>query len=90
MFPELREWCQERRLYLVECDLRWGVPNDSTSEDTVAICMEELDKCLQETDGEPFFLNLLGEKYAEFKFAILVLICPYENLKLDLHAYELL
>ncbi len=23
MFPDLRAWCENRRLHLVECDLRW-------------------------------------------------------------------
>ena len=23
VFPDLRVWCEARRLYLVECDLRW-------------------------------------------------------------------
>lgn len=23
VFPDLRAWCESRRLYLVECDLRW-------------------------------------------------------------------
>ena len=23
VFPDLREWCEKRRLHLVECDLRW-------------------------------------------------------------------
>ena len=26
--PALREWCEERLIHLIECDLRWGVPKD--------------------------------------------------------------
>ena len=26
VFPKLREWCYDRNLDLIECDLRWGVP----------------------------------------------------------------
>lgn len=63
VFPELREWCRERMLYLVECDLRWGVPKDSTTSDTIVTCLEELDRCIEENDGEPFFLNMIGERY---------------------------
>ncbi|XP_035668715.1 uncharacterized protein LOC118410916 isoform X3 [Branchiostoma floridae] len=63
VFPELREWCEGRQLHLVECDLRWGVPKDSTSQTTISICLEELDRCLKETDGQPFFLAMLGERY---------------------------
>ncbi|XP_052807899.1 telomerase protein component 1-like [Mya arenaria] len=63
VFPELREWLQTRKLYLVDCDLRWGVPHDATTAETIAICLDELDRCMEGTGGEPFFLNLLGEKY---------------------------
>ncbi|CAH1246787.1 TEP1 [Branchiostoma lanceolatum] len=63
VFPELREWCEGRHLHLVECDLRWGVPKDSTSQTTISICLEELDRCLKETDRQPFFLAMLGERY---------------------------
>ncbi|KAJ7377292.1 hypothetical protein OS493_030104 [Desmophyllum pertusum] len=61
--PELREWCEERSIHLIECDLRWGVPKDSTTEATIRTCLGELDRCSEETDGEPFFLNMLGERY---------------------------
>ncbi|XP_033740692.1 telomerase protein component 1-like isoform X2 [Pecten maximus] len=63
VFPELREWCEERSLYLVECDLRWGVPKDSTTSDTIYTCMEEIDRCHSENEGTPFFINLTGERY---------------------------
>ena len=60
--PELREWCEEKSIQLIECDLRWGVPKDSTTEATIRTCLGELDRCSEETDGEPFFLNMLGER----------------------------
>ncbi|XP_069128766.1 telomerase protein component 1-like isoform X2 [Argopecten irradians] len=63
VFPELREWCEDRSLYLVECDLRWGVPKDSTTSDTIYTCMEEIDRCHSENEGTPFFINLTGERY---------------------------
>jgi hypothetical protein len=31
VFPELREWCEKRKLRLVDIDLRWGV----TEEDAI-------------------------------------------------------
>ena len=31
VFPKLRVWCAERRLFLIEVDLRWGVPRESSS-----------------------------------------------------------
>jgi hypothetical protein len=62
-FPELREWCQKRNLDLIECDLRWGVPADTTSDNTILTCLRELDRCYKDNDGQPFFIGLLGEKY---------------------------
>jgi hypothetical protein len=47
VFPALREWCENHRVSLVECDLRWGVPKDSTSSATIATCMEEIDRWLK-------------------------------------------
>ncbi|XP_067675837.1 TPR repeat-containing protein DDB_G0287407-like [Haliotis asinina] len=63
VFPELREWGSERKIRIIDCDLRWGVPNDSTTAETIAICMEEIDTCHEVNEGEPFFLNLVGERY---------------------------
>ncbi|XP_071113801.1 TPR repeat-containing protein DDB_G0287407-like [Haliotis cracherodii] len=63
VFPELREWGSERKIRIIDCDLRWGVPQDSTTAETIAICMEELDTCHHVNEGEPFFLNLVGERY---------------------------
>lgn len=65
MFPELREWCEERHLQLIECDLRWGVPKDTTTAMTIKTCLSEIDRCKEETNGQPFFLNMLGERYAK-------------------------
>ncbi|KAK7107773.1 telomerase protein component 1-like [Littorina saxatilis] len=62
VFPELREWCHDRKLKLVECDLRWGVPKDATSTQALLTCLEEIDRCY-EANGQPFFLNMLGERY---------------------------
>lgn len=54
---------------LVECDLRWGVPSDSTSDQTIATCLSEIDRCLEDNDGQPFFIGILGEKLVKFKEA---------------------
>ncbi|XP_028414822.1 telomerase protein component 1-like isoform X3 [Dendronephthya gigantea] len=61
VFPDLRLWCEQRKLHLVECDLRWGVPKDSTSEETIRICLEVLDRCHEE-NVLPYFLNLTCER----------------------------
>ena len=73
VFPQLREWCNERNLDLIECDLRWGVPKDSTSDDTILTCLNELDRCYKENDGQPFFIGMLGEKLSFlFNFCIVL------------------
>ena len=32
VFPRLRAWAEPRRIRIVECDLRWGVPKGSKNE----------------------------------------------------------
>ncbi|ESN94094.1 hypothetical protein HELRODRAFT_193832 [Helobdella robusta] len=63
VFHKLRQWCEERKFNLVECDLRWGVPKDSTSTTTITVCLEELDRCIEENDDKPFFICTIGERY---------------------------
>ena len=59
----MREWCIKRNLDLIECDLRWGVPADTTSDNTIWTCLRELNRCYEDNEGQPFFIGLLGEKY---------------------------
>ena len=57
VFPQLREWCEKRRLYLIDIDLRWGVSRaDSTANNTIRVCLERIDEC------RPFFLCFLGQR----------------------------
>jgi WD40 repeat protein len=57
-FPHLRQWCAERRLHLVDVDLRWGVTRQQTDHGrALGICLNEIDTC------RPFFLCLLGNRY---------------------------
>lgn len=60
--PELQEWADEKKVQIIECDLRWGVPKNTTFADTIGIMMNELDRCIEETSGQPFFVCLLGER----------------------------
>ena len=62
MFPEIREWCENRHINLIECDLRWGIPKEATTSETIKTCLEELDRCLEETEGQPFFLGMIGKR----------------------------
>ena len=36
-----------------------GVPKDTTSEETIKICLSEIDRCYEDNVA-PFFLNLAG------------------------------
>lgn len=67
--PALKQWCDQtvassgRSLQVVYCDLRWGVPIDSTSLDTVLACLEEIDRCKADTEQRAFFVSLIGHRY---------------------------
>ncbi|MBQ3331719.1 MAG: DUF4062 domain-containing protein [Ruminococcus sp.] len=57
VFPELSEWCSERRLRLYDIDLRWGVTEDeSQNNNTVEVCLKNIDNC------RPFFLCFIGQR----------------------------
>lgn len=58
VFPRLRQWCGQRRLHLVDIDLRWGVTKeDADNGKAIEICLSEIDGC------RPFFLCILGSRY---------------------------
>lgn len=57
-WPELRRFCRERQVELVEVDLRWGIAEEqSTRKETLKFCLDEIRAC------RPFFIGLLGERY---------------------------
>lgn len=58
VFPELRIWCAERRIKLIDIDLRWGVSEKDATENkrVVDVCLQNIDKC------RPFFLCFLGQR----------------------------
>ncbi|CAF0886903.1 unnamed protein product [Didymodactylos carnosus] len=62
VFPALRENLEPCGIQLIDCDLRWGVPKDSTTEQTILACLEEIDRCFED-NGQPFFIGLISEKY---------------------------
>ena len=62
VFPELREWCNVRGMKFVECDLRWGIPKDTSTGDTILVCLDEIQRCKDENRDLPFFIGLLGER----------------------------
>jgi cell division protein FtsZ len=58
VFPELQDWCEWRKLRLVDIDLRWGVTEqDAThNRNAVKVCLERIDDC------RPFFLCFMGQR----------------------------
>ncbi|CAF1128328.1 unnamed protein product [Adineta ricciae] len=62
VFTALRDEMRPAGIQIIDCDLRWGVPKDSTTEQTILACLEELDRCLEE-NGQPFFIGLISDKY---------------------------
>ncbi|CAF1350468.1 unnamed protein product [Rotaria sordida] len=62
VFTALRDEMGPSGIQIIDCDLRWGVPKDSTTEQTILACLEELDRCLED-NGQPFFIGLISDKY---------------------------
>lgn len=58
VFPELDEWCEERRLRLIDIDLRWGITEKDSMENkrVVEVCLANIDRC------RPLFLCFLGQR----------------------------
>lgn len=58
VFPELHDWCAERRLWLNDVDLRWGITEaDLEKQDAVDICLSAVDS------ARPFFVGFLGQRF---------------------------
>lgn len=58
VFPDLHDWCERRRLRLVDVDLRWGVTEADATENrnVVQTCLKRIDEC------RPFFLCFVGQR----------------------------
>ncbi len=57
VFPKLSEWCERRRLRLVDIDLRWGVTEqDAQNRNVIKVCLDGIDAC------RPFFVCFLGQR----------------------------
>ncbi|MFH1531358.1 MAG: DUF4062 domain-containing protein [Pseudomonadota bacterium] len=59
VFPNLQDWCERRKLRLVDIDLRWGVTEADATRNSgvIQVCLDRIDLC------RPFFLCLLGQRY---------------------------
>jgi hypothetical protein len=58
VFPDLRQWCEQWKLHLVDIDLRWGVTvAEAESGKVIDICLDNID------GSRPFFICMLGNRY---------------------------
>ncbi len=58
IFPQIREYCENRFLQFIPIDLRWGIPEEDSKNGLVlSVCMEEID------NTRPFFIGILGSRY---------------------------
>jgi nephrocystin-3 len=58
VFPELRRRCRERKVELIDVDLRWGITEEEAQQGKVLpICLAEIDR------ARPYFMGLIGERY---------------------------
>lgn len=58
VFPDLREFCMERQVNLIEVDLRWGITQKEMEEGKVVeLCLSEID------NSRPYFLAIIGNRY---------------------------
>jgi WD40 repeat protein len=58
VFPQLSEWCADRKLNLIDIDLRWGVTEADATKNkrVIEVCLKSIDKC------RPFFLCFMGQR----------------------------
>jgi WD40 repeat protein len=63
VFPRLRELCAQHSARFQAIDLRWGVSEEaSVDQQTMNICLGEIERCQQVTP-RPNFILLLGDRY---------------------------
>lgn len=62
VFPELAKKCRGFDVGFEVVDLRWGISSESSEQETVEVCLAELQRCL-DTGLRPSFLILLGDRY---------------------------
>ena len=58
IFPQIRDYCEQRFLHFIPIDLRWGITEeDSRNGLVLSTCFEEVD------NSRPFFIGILGSRY---------------------------
>ena len=63
VFLRLQKLCMDEGMQFQAVDLRWGVSaEDAHSQQTMDICMEELNRC-KKLSPRPNFLFLMGDRF---------------------------
>ncbi|MBR0281464.1 MAG: DUF4062 domain-containing protein [Oscillibacter sp.] len=63
VFPRIREQCERRGFSFQWVDLRWGVSEvDGANHLTMRICLDEIDRCIEQSPGINFVV-LAGGRY---------------------------
>lgn len=58
VLPDLCEWCERRQIHLVQFDVRWHMPKDKISQDSLHKCLATLEK---QQNIAPLFLNITSD-----------------------------
>ncbi|XP_077997560.1 NACHT domain- and WD repeat-containing protein 1-like [Glandiceps talaboti] len=62
-FPVIRSYCQRIGLEFEVVDMRWGIPDEASTDHTTSeLCMREISNCQRLSKG-PIFVVFLGNKY---------------------------
>ena len=64
IYPRIRQFCDERGIDFSVVDFRWGIRDQATNDHmTTEICMNEIDKCYDESIDAPCFVFLSFNRY---------------------------
>ena len=64
IYPRIRQFCDERAVDFSVVDFRWGIRDQATNDHmTNDICLNEIDKCYNESLDAPCFVFLSFNRY---------------------------
>lgn len=62
VFPEIKEYCKDKKLVFQPIDLRWGVTDEASNDQkTLELCLEEVQT--SKLHPYPNFLIMMGDRY---------------------------
>ena len=64
IYPRIREYCHSRGIDFSVVDFRWGIRDHDTNDHaTTEICLNEIDKCYNDSIEAPCFVFLSFNRY---------------------------